>query len=177
MTTHPQSRPQASGLGINDYERANLQQPEAESDHFSLGRYQQFAKRALPGAVTVLDIGCGTGRGGEEFARLRPEARLWGIDVVQHRLDALPSVYERGIRGVSTALPTEDGSVDLVLAGEFLEHLSPHDVDPTLCEFQRTLRIGGQLLMTTPNPAYLRLLWVTRASTARVTSPSTTSGR
>lgn len=140
-----------------DYEVANLAQPEAETDHFSLGRYEQFARRGLPGARTVLDVGCGTGRGGSEFARLRPECELWGIDVVQQRLDSLPDVYTRALRGLSTSLPVDDAEVDLLLAGEFLEHLTPEDVDPTLCEFQRVLRIGGQLLLTTPNPSYLRL--------------------
>ena len=144
---------------VDGYERGNLEQPEAESDHFSIGRYRQFAMHARTGMDNVLDVGCGTGRGGAEFARLRPRARLWGLDVVQDRLNALPAVYERRLRGLSTELPIDDGALDLVLAGEFLEHLSPHDVDTTICEFQRVLRIGGQLLITTPNPAYLRLLW------------------
>jgi hypothetical protein len=30
-------------------------------------------------------------------------------------------------------------------------------VDPTLCEFQRILAIGGSLLMTTPNPYSLKM--------------------
>jgi hypothetical protein len=47
--------------------------------------------------------------------------------------------------------------MDGIVAGEFLEHLYPSDVDPTLCEFQRVLRIGGILLMTTPNPYSLNM--------------------
>jgi hypothetical protein len=47
--------------------------------------------------------------------------------------------------------------MDAIVAGEFLEHLYPSDVDPTLCEFQRVLRIGGVLLMTTPNPYSLNM--------------------
>lgn len=154
----PAPRP-GTAPDIVEYERVNLLQTEAESDHFSIGRYRQFVQHAPADAQVVLDVGCGTGRGGEEFARLRPGTRLWGLDVVQERLDSLPAVYERKVRGLSTALPVEDRAVDLVLAGEFLEHLSPHDVDVTICEFQRVLRIGGHLLLTTPNPGYLRLKW------------------
>jgi SAM-dependent methyltransferase len=150
---------QGQVLDIDGYERGNLEQPGAESDHFSLERYQQFARHAIGSPINVLDVGCATGRGGAEFARLRPEAVLWGLDVVQDRLDTLPDVYERRMRGLSTNLPIDDQALDLVLAGEFLEHLRPHDVDTTICEFQRVLRIGGQLLLTTPNPDYVRLLW------------------
>lgn len=92
-----------------------------------------------------------------------PSVELWGLDVVQSRLDALPDVYSHRIRGLSTDIPIGNQSVDAVVAGEFLEHLLPRDVDPTLCEFQRVLRVGGRLLLTTPNPRYIRL-WLNRGS-------------
>jgi ubiquinone/menaquinone biosynthesis C-methylase UbiE len=141
---------------LDRYEQENLLQPSAEHDTFTVERYQQFARHSS-GAATVLDVGCSTGRGGAEYVRLRPTAELWGIDVVQERLDALPDVYGRRIRGLSTDIPLDAQQVDLILAGEFLEHLTPADVDPTLCEFQRVLKVGGRLLLTTPNPRYIRL--------------------
>lgn len=147
----------ASQVDLERYEHENRLQPEAEHDVFTVERYRQFV-RHFPAAVrTVLDVGCSTGRGGLELARVLPELELWGIDVVQERLDALPDVYTRRIRGLSTEIPLEDQAVDVVVAGEFLEHLRPHDVDSTLCEFQRVLRVGGRLLLTTPNPSYIRL--------------------
>ena len=36
------------------------------------------------------------------------------------------------------------------------ERLAASDVDPVLCEFQRVLRVGGRLILTTPNPGYLK---------------------
>jgi hypothetical protein len=42
------------------------------------------------------------------------------------------------------------------VAGEFIEHLPPDQVDATLCEFFRLLRLRGLLLLTTPNPRYVR---------------------
>ena len=77
--------------------------------------------------------------------------------VCRPRLDALPQCYCGNICGLSNAIPVEDQSFDAIVAGEFLEHLYPSDVDPTLCEFQRVLKVRGRLLMTTPNPAYVRL--------------------
>jgi ubiquinone/menaquinone biosynthesis C-methylase UbiE len=142
---------------IEQYEQENLLQPEGESDTFTVERYRQFVRHAPREVSTVLDVGCSTGRGGAELATALPQAKLWGLDVVQSRLDALPTCYAQGIRGLSTNIPLDDQSVDVIVAGEFLEHLLPRDVDPTLCEFQRILRVGGRLLLTTPNPRYIRL--------------------
>jgi ubiquinone/menaquinone biosynthesis C-methylase UbiE len=142
---------------IEQYEQENLRQPEAESDEFTVERYRQFAHYFPARAAQILDVGCSTGRGGQELARMHPEAQLWGIDVVQDRLDALPDVYAKRFRGLSTDMPIADNSVDVVVAGEFLEHLLARDVDVTICEFQRVLRVGGRLLLTTPNPRYIRL--------------------
>jgi ubiquinone/menaquinone biosynthesis C-methylase UbiE len=142
---------------LERYEQENLLQPEAEHDVFTVERYRQFGRHSQKTARTVLDVGCSTGRGGLELASALPAAKLWGLDVVQKRLDALPEVYTRRILGLSTDIPVDDKSVDEVVAGEFLEHLLPRDVDPTLCEFQRVLGVGGRLLLTTPNPYYVRL--------------------
>lgn len=84
--------------------------------------------------------------------QLNPKLTLLGLDCVQERLDALPECYSQNMHGLSTNIPIEDRSVDVIVAGEFLEHLYPADVDITLCEFQRVLKIGGRLLLTTPNP-------------------------
>lgn len=153
---------QALGPVMDQYERVNTEQMGGELDSFSVARYRQFARHS-PDAVTILDIGCSTGRGGAEYARLRPRSVLWGVDVVQRRLDELPAVYERKFRATSTQIPVESLTADAVLAGEFLEHLTAADVDPTLCEFQRVLKVGGRLLLSTPNPGYLRLAMTGRS--------------
>jgi ubiquinone/menaquinone biosynthesis C-methylase UbiE len=140
------------------YERENIQQEVAERDTFTVERYRQFA-RQLPDSddAHVLDVGCSTGRGGIELARSRPNTVLWGLDVVQRRLDELPAVYSNRIRGLSTAIPIDDEMIDVILAGEFLEHLRPQDVDPTIYEFHRILKIGGRVILTTPNPNSIKL--------------------
>lgn len=146
-----------TNVDLDRYEEGNLQQPGAERDSFTIARYRQFA-RLSPDGGRAIDIGCSTGRGGREFVRLRPHVELWGVDVVQDRLDTLPDVYARKIRALSTDLPIDTQTADVILAGEFLEHLAAADVDPTLCEFQRILKIGGRLLLTTPNPNSIRLI-------------------
>jgi len=138
------------------YEVQNLEQENSEHDSFTPDRYEQFLRHFPSGANRVLDVGCNTGRGGLRLKERNPSLEIVGLDCVQSRLDALPDCYAQAAYGLSTRTPFEDRSFDVVLAGEFLEHLYPSDVDPSLCEFQRVLKIGGRLLMTTPNPQYLK---------------------
>lgn len=80
------------------------------------------------------------------------------MDAVQDRLDRLPKdAYESGVHGYSTEIPNEDGVYDVVVAGEFIEHIYQADVDKTLGEIFRVLKIGGRLLLTTPNPKDIKL--------------------
>lgn len=135
---------------------AENQLQNAGQDDFTPERYAQFCRYFPVPAPTVLDVGCSTGRGGLVLARNHPGAAIIGLDCIADRLAALPTCYSAALHGLSTDIPLDDRSVDVVVAGEFLEHLRPHDVDRTLCEFQRVLRVGGRLLLTTPNPAYLK---------------------
>ncbi len=127
------------------YKVQNTQKDTSERDSFTLKRYEQFFKFFPKDTAKVLDIGCNTGRGGLRLHGLNPSLTIVGLDCVQERLDALPKCYSGGVCGLSTDMPIEDQSIDVIVAGEFLEHLYPNDVDKTLCEFQRVLKIGGFL--------------------------------
>jgi 2-polyprenyl-3-methyl-5-hydroxy-6-metoxy-1,4-benzoquinol methylase len=140
------------------YEAKNTQTDESEHDPFAEDRYRQFCKYLPMDALRILDVGCNTGRGGITLKAIRPELTIAGLDCVQSKLDVLPNCYAERIYGLSTDIPAPDGAFDVVVAGEFLEHLYPSDVDRTLCEFQRVLKVGGHLLLTTPNPNYLKHL-------------------
>ncbi|NEO95011.1 MAG: class I SAM-dependent methyltransferase [Moorea sp. SIO3G5] len=138
------------------YEVQNVQQNRSEHDSFTLKRYEQFFSFFQKEAVKILDVGCNTGRGGLRLKELNPNLKLFGLDCVQERLDVLPECYSQKVYGLSTDIPMEDRFFDVITAGEFIEHLYPADVDKTLCEFQRVLKIGGRLLLTTPNPNYIK---------------------
>ena len=143
-----------------NYEALNILQPESEHDPFTEERYRQFFKYFPEGSQLVLDIGCNTGRGGKVLKALNPNLRIYGLDAVQNRLDRLPKdAYEQGVHGYSTKIPTEDGFYDVVVAGEFIEHIYQADVDNTLGEIFRVLKIGGRLLLTTPNPSDIKRKW------------------
>jgi ubiquinone/menaquinone biosynthesis C-methylase UbiE len=142
---------------LSTYVTENASQASAVDDGFSIERYHQFARHLPNSARNILDVGCAEGRGGQALKNLRPEIKLLGLDCVPERLAALPACYDHAIQGLTNNIPLSDRCCDAILAGEFIEHLYPADVDPTLCEFQRLLSIGGVLLMTTPNPHSLKM--------------------
>jgi SAM-dependent methyltransferase len=106
-----------------------------------IARYA-FASRLAAGK-RVLDIGCGTGYGVAEMARVT--AFAVGIDCVA---EAVPgaSVF---VQASATALPFKPESFDLVTAFEVIEHLT--DWQPMLAEARRVLHPDGIFLVSTPN--------------------------
>ncbi len=108
----------------------NRAQLVSEEDAFVIYRYRQFANHLSERAIDILDVGCNTGRGGAVLKSLLPSSHIVSIEL-------------------------SSGSFDAILGGEFIEHLPPTDVLPSLSEFFRLLRLRGQLLLTTPHPYFL----------------------
>jgi 2-polyprenyl-3-methyl-5-hydroxy-6-metoxy-1,4-benzoquinol methylase len=135
----------------------NRGQKVSEIDPFTEGRYKQFVRHLPPGAHDILDVGCNTGRGGVVMKTLRPSLRVTGLDCVPERVQELdPNIYDARICDFTQSISAPSDSFDAIVAGEFIEHLPPDQVDATLCEFFRLLRLRGLLLLTTPNPRYVR---------------------
>jgi ubiquinone/menaquinone biosynthesis C-methylase UbiE len=99
----------------------------------------------------VLDLGAGTGTLAIKLKQRCPAARVTG-------LDADPDVLARArrkaaavrcevelVEGLSTRLPFESGSFDVVLSSLFFHHLIPADKRTTLAEVRRVLKPGGRL--------------------------------
>jgi SAM-dependent methyltransferase len=145
---------------MEDYEKLNMAQKAAEKDPFTEPRYRQFYNLLKNKSGRVLDIGCSTGKGGRVLKELNPKFMISGLDIVKARLDQLPKdVYENNIHGSATEIPTSDGTFDAVVAGEFVEHLYAGDLEKTINEVFRVLKIGGQVLLTTPNPGDIKRKW------------------
>ena len=115
-------------------------------------RYVARYIRGLPELAgrTVLDIPCGDGRATWEF-------RKKGARVVS--LDLFPGLMkledaEAAYADLMEPLPLEDASVDCVISQEGIEHIP--DQLGVLREFNRVLKKGGTLFLTTPNYSHAR---------------------
>jgi 2-polyprenyl-3-methyl-5-hydroxy-6-metoxy-1,4-benzoquinol methylase len=136
---------------------ANRAQKISERDAFTEDRYLQFYSHLPAVAKKVLDVGCGIGRGGAALKSCDAGLELTGLDCVPERIAALDKgIFLGGLCAFTTDIPVESGCYDAVVAGEFLEHVPPVQVEATLAEFFRILRLRGRLLLTTPNPNYLK---------------------
>jgi SAM-dependent methyltransferase len=117
-----------------------------------LARYA-FAVRLARGR-RVLDAGCGSGYGSAELAAVAHS--VTGIDIAPEALDFASKNYSaanvRWTRASSSALPFRNGSYDLVVAFEVIEHL--HDWPDLLKEARRVLAPGGQFIVSTPNKSF-----------------------
>jgi ubiquinone/menaquinone biosynthesis C-methylase UbiE len=141
----------------DDLIAANRAQVVSESDSFTPARYRQMHAHFPPHAKKILDVGCNTGRGGAVLKALNPACELTGLDCVPERLAALDqTVYQAVLCGFSNQIPVDNNRFDAIVGGEFIEHVPPAQIDATLTEFFRVLSLRGRLLLTTPNPNYLK---------------------
>jgi len=109
----------------------------------------------------LLDIGCGDGSFSSRF--LAAGYSVYGLDLTE---DQVLLARSRGVQAIrhelgSGPIPYDDGTCDIVLAGEVIEHLV--DTSSFLKEVHRILKSGGCAILTTPNLASfenrLRLLF------------------
>jgi SAM-dependent methyltransferase len=119
----------------------------AEPERFAARR--RFLLAHVRRGDRVLDLGCGDGA--FAAALVAAGARVTGVDVAHEALRRArrraPGADLRHVRE-GEALPLGEDAVDVVWAGEVLEHAT--DVVGLLAEVRRVLRWGGLLLATTP---------------------------
>jgi SAM-dependent methyltransferase len=127
----------------------------AEHDHHPPQRHLQDFVRSLDRAGRALDLGCGNGR----LSALIEADELTAADVsaaaLQRARERLPEARIAELEP-DEPLPFADGSFDLVVCIETLEHV--RDVQLFLSEIRRVLVPGGTLALTTP--AHLPILRV-----------------
>ena len=111
-----------------------------------------FAARWAAGK-RVLDVACGEGYGSALLARAGA-AQVTGIDVAEQAIAHARAAYAdlanaRFAAGSCTQLPLADGSVDLAVSFETLEHIEGQE--RFLDELARVLAPDGVLILSCPN--------------------------
>ncbi|HEV8015572.1 MAG TPA: class I SAM-dependent methyltransferase [Stellaceae bacterium] len=127
-------------------------QSEAEHERSS----KQFMRRMvdrLPAPARILDVGCGTGLNAS-FLRAMGH-HVIGIDVSSVAIAKFRAKGFEGLVGDMSqggALPLETEVFDALYASEVIEHCA--DTGALLGEFNRVLKPGGVLFLSTPNSAF-----------------------
>lgn len=114
----------------------------------------QFIAR-IPRGGALLDLGSAEGGTLRRFAQLRPDLRLFAVDIAGQ-----PERYPPGCEFCRAdlerdRLPWPDASMDAVTCLHLVEHL--RDLRPLLTEVSRLLRPGGRGFFETPHPCSLTL--------------------
>ncbi|MDY0387587.1 MAG: methyltransferase domain-containing protein [Methanolobus sp.] len=106
-------------------------------------------------AKTILDLGCGIGNFTLQMARMNPESKVTGIDLLeatmkQCRLNAIGYDVKNAFFKASSAyeLPFDNGEFDIVVCHFMLHHLD--DIAKALSEVKRVLTRGGKVLAFEP---------------------------
>lgn len=105
---------------------------------------------SLPRDLSVLELGAGGGFLLQALQRLGYR-RLIGLDLARTALEPLRQRVRGAfaVCGDAERLPFADGSLDIVLSSDLVEHLP--DPDRHFQEVARVLRSGGLYLFKTPN--------------------------
>jgi ubiquinone/menaquinone biosynthesis C-methylase UbiE len=97
--------------------------------------------------VTILDVGCGTGRLLRKAQTFWPQAHVIGVDAAEGMIDIARRELPEGIfyTGVAENLPLAEASVDVAVSTISFHHW--HNQEEGLREIARVLRPGGYFLL------------------------------
>jgi SAM-dependent methyltransferase len=128
-----------------------------------------FDQLGVGAGTKMIDVGAGAGR--HSFEAYRRGADITAFDMDKEELENVATMFEamaeageapetaraEAVSGDALALPYPDGTFDVVVASEILEHV-PAD-EAAIAELVRVLKPGGKLAVTVPRWLPERLCW------------------
>jgi 2-polyprenyl-3-methyl-5-hydroxy-6-metoxy-1,4-benzoquinol methylase len=125
--------------GLDIYEKSHLR------------RYEYALKIIVEGAC-VGDFACGTGYGTVLLSK--KASKVFGVDLSAKTIDAIRNRYKKNIKVEfvnKNLLHLEyKNKFDCVVSFETVEHLEEDDIPLLFEKFNHSLKIGGQLILSTP---------------------------
>jgi len=108
--------------------------------------------------TSVLDMGCGTGKGIKRLLKQYPKAKVIGFDLSFNMLQQSTKEFSffkksRLINADMEKLPIKNDSIDLIFSNLAIQWVN--DLEQTLQEFKRIGRANGLLMFTTFGPSTL----------------------
>ena len=97
--------------------------------------------------IVVCDLGCGNGGFLDFLKKSRPNLNLIGIDHLSAKFNT--DKHINFIDGSSTKIPLNSDSVDCLTSFHTFEHVK--NLNKTLREIKRVLKINGRLIIEVPN--------------------------
>ena len=127
-----------------------MQRPKFETIHSLVA--------AIPNKTVVADVGCLTGIGSVSYREYDDVDTVHVFDASEEllRLAAEKDLVTHHWVCGETAAPVDDGSFDLLIASDIIEHIL--DTEFFISELIRIVRPGGHIVVTTPNLGW----WINR---------------
>ena len=127
-----------------------------------------YDRLGVGGGTKVIDVGTGAGRhsyeayrrGADVIAFDQNAEELAEVDTMLQAIagEAPDSAKAQVVVGDALALPYSDGTFDVVIASEILEHVP--DDESAIAELVRVLRPGGSLAVTVPRWLPEKICWL-----------------
>lgn len=113
-------------------------------------RFELIRRHAPVEGARILDVGCGLGLYVRQFRACSPH--VWGVDIDPERVAEASRELPNISLAKAESLPFPEGSFDVVLLHEVLEHVG--DDRQAVAEAWRVLRPGGRVVVFAPNRWY-----------------------
>jgi len=114
----------------------------------------------------ILDFGCGDGRYFSFFKKFLKEENIYGKEISETRIERCKKIGWKNALYLrkGDSLPFSENYFDFINFDQVIEHIPKGEVAFYLAELRRILKIGGKILILTPNYPVKRLYDVLNAA-------------